>query len=83
MLGEDHRFHVGLFHHHVDDRELGVGEIGRDLVQDVAEGKAGHDDRVGTGFCQTAQRLLALRFGLHLQFLERAAGLLRPFGRRH
>ena len=78
MLGEDDRFHVRLFDHHVDDRELGVGEVGGDRGQHVAKGEAGHHDRVGAGFGQTAQRLLALGFGLHLQFLVGAAGFGGP-----
>ena len=78
MFGKHHRFHVGLIDHHVDDGKPGVGKIGGDLRQHVAKGKAGHHHRVGTRFGQPAQRLLALRFGLHFQFLEGAAGLGRP-----
>jgi hypothetical protein len=38
------------------------GKSGATFVQHVAEGKAGHHDRVGARFGQTAQRLFALGF---------------------
>jgi len=79
MFVEDYRFHVGLIDHHIDDREFGVGKIRGDLCQHVAKGKAGHHDRVRSGFGQTAQRLFAHRLGGHFQFLVGAAGFRRPF----
>jgi hypothetical protein len=78
MLVEDHRLHVRRIDHHVDDGELGVGKVGGHLGQHVAEGKAGHHDGVGARLGQTAQRLFALRFVLHLQLLVGAAGFLGP-----
>ena len=78
MFVEHDRFHVRLVHHHVDDGELGVGKVRRDLVQHVAEGEAGHHDGVRARFGQAAQRLFALGLVLHLQLLVGAAGLFRP-----
>ena len=78
MLGKDHRFHVWLINHHVDDGKLGVGKVGGHQVQHVAKSKASHDDRVGTGFSQTAKSLFALGFGLHFQLFIGAAGFFGP-----
>ena len=80
MFVEHDRFDVRRIDDHVDDRELGVREVRGDLGQRVTKGKAGHDDRVCTGFGQTTQRLFALGFVLHFQFLERAAGFFGPTG---
>ena len=78
FLGKDDRLDVGLFHHHVDDGELGIGVIRGNLVQHVAKGESGHHDGVGARLGQAAERLFTLRLGLHFQFLVGAAGFLGP-----
>ena len=51
MLGEEDGAHVGLLHHHVDDRELGVGEVLGDLLQrgGLAIAAPPHRGRTGLG----------------------------------
>ena len=78
MLVEYHGADVRRVNDHVDDGELGVGVIGCDLTQSGAESETGHDDRVGAGFSEAAERLLALGFGLKLDLVEAAAGFFGP-----
>ena len=67
MLVEDHRAHVRLVDHHVDDGELGVGELRRHGLHRRAVGEAGDDDRVVALLGEAAQRLLALGVVLQLE----------------
>jgi hypothetical protein len=55
MLLEDDRTHVRLVDDHVDDGELGVGELGGDLFEGGGPGEAGHDDRVVAVLGEAAQ----------------------------
>ena len=75
MLVEDDRAHVRLLDHHVDDGEVGVGELRRHGLHRRAVGEAGDDDRVVAALGEAAQRLLALGVVLQLELLVGDAGL--------
>ena len=76
MLLEHDRLHVGLVDDHVDDAELGVGELVGDLAERGRPGEARHDDRAEAVLGEFAQDLLALRVVLDLEIAEVDAGLL-------
>jgi Fe2+ transport system protein FeoA len=75
MLLEEDRADVGQVDHHVDDGEIGVGELRRDLLQRVAVGEADGDDGVVAAAGEAAQRLLALGVVLDLEIAVVDAGL--------
>ena len=74
--------HVRLLDHHVDDRELGVGEVGRDRRSGTSpKAKPVITTGLAPRLGEAAQRLFALGVGLHLELLVGAAGLgLAPLG---
>mmetsp|Transcript_6100 Transcript_6100/g.7497 ORF Transcript_6100/g.7497 Transcript_6100/m.7497 type:complete len:283 (+) Transcript_6100:348-1196(+) len=78
VLVEDNRADVRCINNHVDDDEFGVRIITGNLTQRISKGKACHYDRVSASFCETAQSLLALCFGLQFDFTEALAGFFCP-----
>ncbi|CDX32277.1 conserved hypothetical protein [Mesorhizobium sp. SOD10] len=76
ILLEYQRADIGQVDGIVDDGEVEVGIFGRDLLQRVLPGKAGHDDRVTAVLGEAAQRLLALRSVGDLEFDIGDAGFL-------
>ena len=75
MLLEHDRLHVRQVDHHVDDGELQVGELGRDLLQRGRLAEADRDDRRIAVAGEAAQRLLDLRVVGRLEIAELDAGL--------
>ena len=67
MLLEHGRLHIGLFHHRVDDGELGLGElVGNLLERGFLAETDGHDRAVSLAR-EPAQGLLPLRIVLRLE----------------
>jgi hypothetical protein len=60
----------------VDARKIG-GHFG----ERVGKAEAGHDDRAVAGLGEFAHSLLTLGFGLDLEVVEGAAGILGPLRR--
>ena len=75
MLLEDDRLHIGQIDHHVDDRELQVGEFGRHLLQRGRLREADGDDRRMPVAGEAAQRLFDLRVVGRFEIAELDAGL--------
>ena len=76
MLLEDEGLHVRLVDHHVDDGELGVRELGGDLLYRGAHVEADGDDGAVATAGQTTQALLALGFVLGFELLDLDAFVL-------
>ena len=78
---EHHRLHVGLVDDHVDDAELGLGELVGDFRQRGGPGEARHQDRAEAVLGELAQHLLALGVVLDFEVAEGDSGVLGEFRR--
>ena len=78
MFVENNGTDVGCVDNHVDDDKIGIRVIARNLTKRITKGKAGHHDRVGARFGETAQRLFTLCFGLQFDLAEAFTGLFGP-----